>query len=136
MAKMNELAAVLDDIADCGERLIDAAETMADCGKAMIRTAEEIKEALSGPAESAVEKDSLHNKKETSSVPMQTESDAEPEVTYTKEDVRKALAEKSNQNHRQEVLDLLHKYGATKLKELDPKHYAAVIKEAGRIGHE
>ena len=58
---------------------------------------------------------------------------AEPEPAVTKEDVRAVLIQK-NRDYSQEIRDLLAKYGASKLSELDPKHYAAVLKEAQVIG--
>ncbi len=51
----------------------------------------------------------------------------EPEKTYSFTDVRAILADKSRSGHTTAVKDLLHKYGADKLSELDPKYYAVII---------
>ena len=59
----------------------------------------------------------------------------EPEKTYTKEDVRAVLAEKSSAGYRNEVKELLAKYGATQLKQVDPQSYAALMEEAQVIGN-
>jgi hypothetical protein len=48
----------------------------------------------------------------------------------TLETVRAALAEKSRAGHTAEVRALLDKYGAAKLSELAPEHYAALLAEA------
>ena len=50
-----------------------------------------------------------------------------PEKTYKFTEVRAILAEKSRDGHTVAVKDLLHKYGADKLSDLDPKFYAAIV---------
>ena len=55
------------------------------------------------------------------------EAPKEPEKTYDFTDVRAILADKSRSGHTTAVKDLLHKYGADKLSDLDPKFYAAII---------
>lgn len=46
------------------------------------------------------------------------------------EDVRAVLAEKSQAGMTVEVREIIQKYGATKLSEIDPKHYAGILKDA------
>jgi len=55
---------------------------------------------------------------------------AAPEKKVTLEEVRAVLAEKSHDGLTAEVRELLQKYGATKLSGVDPKHYAALLKDA------
>lgn len=50
-----------------------------------------------------------------------------PELAYT--DVRKTLAEKSRAGHTAKIKELLIAHGAEKLSEIDPKEYAALVKE-------
>ena len=45
------------------------------------------------------------------------------------EQIRAVLADKSRAGHTAAVRELLKKYGATKLSQVDPKHYAAILKE-------
>ena len=47
------------------------------------------------------------------------------------EEVRKVLAEMSKRGKTAEVKNLLEKYGASKLSEVEPKDYAELLKEAG-----
>ena len=54
------------------------------------------------------------------------EEDA-PELAYT--DVRKILAEKSRAGHTAKIKELLIAHGAEKLSEIDPKEYAALVRE-------
>ena len=49
--------------------------------------------------------------------------------TYTKEEVRKILAAKAGEDLGPAVKAIIHKHGADNLTGLDPKEYAAVVKE-------
>ena len=50
------------------------------------------------------------------------------EISYT--DIRKVLADKSRAGHTAEIKKILTQHGAGKLSEIDPKEYAAILKEA------
>ncbi len=56
------------------------------------------------------------------------------ENPITLEQVRSVLAEKSHDGYTDQVRKLLGKYGALKLSGIDPKHYAALLKDAEVIG--
>jgi len=58
-----------------------------------------------------------------------------PPKAITLEEVRAVLAEKSHDGFTAEVRGLLEKYGAKKLSGVDPKHYAALLKDAEVLGH-
>ena len=45
-------------------------------------------------------------------------------------DVRAALADKSRAGHTEAVRGLLEKYGATKLSDINPENYAALLADA------
>ena len=49
----------------------------------------------------------------------------EPQLTL--EQVRAVLADKSRKGHTAEIRSLLQKYGATKLSQIDPTHYKALL---------
>lgn len=62
------------------------------------------------------------------------EDDPEPQKKELKlEDVRAVLAEKSRAGHTDEIRELLHKYGANKLSDIDPQNYEALIRDAEEI---
>lgn len=63
---------------------------------------------------------------------------AEPEKpeSVTLEKVRGILAEKSRSGLTAEVRVLLEKHGGSKLSEVDPKEYAALLGEAEVLGNE
>ena len=51
------------------------------------------------------------------------------------EEVRAVLSRKSQENMTAEVRELIHKYGATKLTEVDPENYAALMADAEALGN-
>ena len=63
------------------------------------------------------------------------EAPAKTAPSYTKEDVRGILAAKSAAGFKKEVKELLEKFGAQQLKQVEPKDYAALLKEAEVIGN-
>ena len=70
----------------------------------------------------------------------QPESSVQPESKPTSkpltlEDVRAVLAEKSRNGHTAKIRELLEKYGAAKLSEIDPKKYDALLAEAEVLGN-
>jgi hypothetical protein len=56
-------------------------------------------------------------------------------VPITFEEVRTRLAELSRDGKTAEVRELIAKFGATKLSEVDPKHYSAIMDGAVEIEH-
>ncbi len=51
------------------------------------------------------------------------------------EDVRAVLAVKSQNGMTAEVKGLISKYGGSKLSDIDPKHYADIIRDAEVLGN-
>ena len=56
-------------------------------------------------------------------------------VPITFEEVRTRLAELSRDGKTAQVRELIAKFGATKLSEVDKKHYPAIMDGAVEIGH-
>ena len=90
-------------------------DEMIACGEGMIKAANAIKEIFSSAEEAP--------------------ATPEPTPSYTKEDVRAVLASKSAAGYKKEVKELLEKYGAQQLKQVNPDDYAAILKEAEVIGN-
>ena len=66
----------------------------------------------------------------------QPESSVQPtSKPLTLEEVRAVLAEKSRNGHTAKIRELLEKYGAAKLSEIDPQKYAALLAEAEVLGN-
>ena len=55
------------------------------------------------------------------------------EKTYEIEDVRKILAEKSRLGHTAKIRELLEKYGAKKLSEIDPSNYKDLVADVEKL---
>ena len=106
MSKMKQLNTLIND--------------MEATAKYYLRLVEEFKLLLSDD-----------EKKQTEDV----EEKSTPPKEITLEEVRAILSTKAKDGHKEEVRALLNAYGASSLKELDPKHYAAVLEEAGGIGN-
>lgn len=69
--------------------------------------------------------------------PTTTIKEPEPtEKRITLEEVRAKLAEKSQAGLTAQVREIIQKYGGSKLSEVDPKHYADMLKDAEVLGNE
>ena len=64
----------------------------------------------------------------------QVETIALQEESLTLEDVRRVLAQKSREGFTAEIRTLLEKHGADRLSNIAPEQYAALLKEAEKIG--
>lgn len=62
-------------------------------------------------------------------------SSAPEKPQLTLEEVRAVLAEKSHDGFTKEIRELLEKYGAPRLSEIDPANYAALLKDAEVLGN-
>ena len=76
------------------------------------------------PAEAAAPED------KTVTVPPSPAVPEKPASAVKLEEVRAVLAEKSHEGKTAAVRELLGKYGAQKLSEVDPANYASLLKEA------
>ena len=55
------------------------------------------------------------------------------ERTYEIEDVRKILADKSRLGHTAKIRELLEKYGAKKLSEIEPSNYKDLVADVEKL---
>ena len=63
------------------------------------------------------------------------ESETPAPTDISLEQVRIVLADKSRNGLTAEVRELIRRYGADKLSEIKPEHFAAVLKEAEVLGN-
>ena len=61
------------------------------------------------------------------------EKEKQEEKTYEIEDVRKILADKSRLGHTAKIRELLEKYGAKKLSEIDPSNYKDLVADVEKL---
>ena len=77
-----------------------------------------------------------HSDPEDAAAPAPAPAPADPPPkAIALEEVRAVLAERSHDGYTDQVRGLLQKYGAEKLSGVDPKHYAALLKDAEVLGH-
>ena len=101
MSKMSDMAQTIEELKNAAAVISDAADYLS--------------KMFSGEAPAEA--------KETAKEP-----EAKPALTL--EEVRSVLADKSRAGHTAEVRELLKKYGAAKLSEVDAKHYEALLRDA------
>ena len=108
MGNMSELSLAVMELKRCGEALIGISESLTDLFVGNeAQTADQLKADAPAPKEKPI----------------------------TLEAVRAVLAEKSRTGHTAEVRNLLEKHGATKLSEIDPAEYPALLAEAKVLGN-
>lgn len=117
MGKMSELSAMLDELIDTGRKL-------SECGDRLTKVASGIREAFSETVAPVT----------NMAQPKKQVQKKEPERTYTKEDVRKLLAEKSVAGFREQAKALVKKYGGGSLTDVNPSQYPDLVKEAEALG--
>ncbi len=66
-------------------------------------------------------------------VPKEGEEVKQEEKTYEIEDVRKILADKSRLGHTAKIRELLEKYGAKKLSEIEPSKYKDLVADVEKL---
>ena len=102
MSKMSEMDATIKELRDIASSINSIANWLT--------------EAFCGDPET---------KAEAASVPAPAAKEPEPVLAF--EDVRAILADKSREGFTAQIRELLQKYGASKLSEVDPAHYKALI---------
>lgn len=107
---------------------MDKAKFLLELAEKLLQVVRDIR-SLSDSVEAVctVVTDSLSDEKKE--VPKLPEKETLAEA-ITLEQVRGVLADKSRGGHTAEVRAIIQKYGADRLSDIDPKHYAAVLKEA------
>ena len=106
---MSKIKLLLDVVSDM-RSLADSIETIAD----VITNGEALKEEP---------------------IPKKTSKSEVEEKPVTLEEVRGVLAKKSQAGLTSEVRGLIEKHGGTKLSEVDPSNYRALLKDAEELGN-
>lgn len=99
----------------------------------MAQTIEELRSAAAAITDAANWLSQQFNSDAEEATIPEAKPEKKPELTL--EQVRAVLADKSRAGHTAAVRDLLQKYGAAKLSQVDPKHYEALLKDAEVIGN-
>ena len=127
MEKTKEISVALDGLAECGHGLVKIAEALK-----RYYAAEEVAEP---PKKKVTPQKKEEPPAETeAATPPAEENPPEAKPEYTKEYVRKLLADIANNGHRDAVKTIIQKHGANSLSAIDPAEYAAIVKEAEVVG--
>ena len=99
----------------------------------MAMTIEELRNAVAAINDVANYLSQLFSGDSTEEQPEDKASVKKPELTL--EQVRAVLSEKSRAGYTAGVRELLQKYGASKLSQVDPSNYEALLRDAEVIGN-
>ena len=99
----------------------------------MAQTIEELRSAAAAITDAANWLAQQFSGEDTTDPVPEAQPEKKPELTL--EQVRAVLADKSRAGHTAAVRDLLQKYGASKLSQVDHKHYETLLKDAEVIGN-
>ena len=127
---MSKIKLALDVVSDL-RSLAGSIETMVHAmegNEATMETNEPTAEK-NEPAKEPKKKSKQATKAKAKEAPIEAPKEKQP----TLEEVRAVMADKSRDGHREAVKAIITKYGANNLSSLDPKHYAAALKEAGEL---
>ena len=95
----------------------------------MAQTIEELRSAATAISDAADWLTKMFSGKQ----PAEDAPASPPEPELTLEQVRAVLADKSRQGHTAEIRALLQKHGGSKLSQIDPAHYKALLAEAEEL---
>ena len=118
MNKVTELLDAVVSVITCVRNLADSLQVVAD-----VLTDMKSVEVIEAQSVAQIPEKVAKPKKEKAEV-------------YTLEDVRGVLAEKSQNGLTSEVKGLIAKFGGSRLSDIDPSNYEAIIKEAEVLGNE
>jgi hypothetical protein len=123
---MSKIKLALDVVSDL-KSLAESIETLVRAVEAneVVSTNEEPTKKKSKAKAKVEESETIEPEPEVVEVPEEKQP--------TLEEVRAAMADKSRDGHREAVKAIITKYGANNLSSLDPKHYAAALKEVGEL---
>jgi len=114
MSQMSEMAQTIEDLRSAAATIKEAADWLA--------------QQFSAPTEGQPAEDAPVEGSPAEDSPVE-EPQVEAPAEIKLEQIRAVLADKSRAGHTAAIRELLKKYDATKLSQVDPKHYAAILKE-------
>ena len=132
MSTMSEISALLDEIKSCGNTLISIYDELHN----LIDSKEPDEEKAKAKT---TRKKKTKTVEETQTVPEEQHSEEQPSEETPKpltfEEIQTAFGMKSRDGYTLEVKELITKFGAKKLSEIDPADYPALMKELEVIGN-
>lgn len=118
MGKMSDLDLIVKDLQSAAERILDAAK--------------DIEAMFSSPA-SASTTTTASTTPTASTTTTAEAAGGTKETAVSIDEVRTVLAALSNDGKKSAVKKLLANYGSSRLSEIDPKNYKALLKDAEEV---
>lgn len=114
------------------KEILSALDGLVECGNGLLKMAEALKHYFSALETESSQKESVTKKEKNDSLEETTKSQtgSKSKQEYTKEYVRKLLADVANNGQREKVKEIIQKHGGGSLSQIDPKEYEAIVKEA------
>ena len=140
MGKVKEMSMAIEDLRRCADMLNDTADWLQQLfgSESDARQAD----AMEAASEMAAPGKTAKSVKHTESAEPAAHAETEPSApaapaksVLTIEQVRAVLADKSRSGFTAEVRELLRKYGAAKLSQIDPANYEALMADAEVLGN-
>ena len=131
MSRINECASYLDEIIKSGDELVASYKKTAKSADAILKTLKAIRGMLAD--ETAEEKPEEQAKVETAEPAAEAPKEETKPVTF--EEVRGLMAALSGKGKKAEARELLQKYGAKRLSEVEEKDYAALAADAKAVAN-
>ena len=125
MSKIKLLLDVVEDVRAVADSLIPVIEGF----KNLADSLQAVADAMASTATKARKRTADSNT--AKALTQKTETADTPSL----ESIRAILADKSRQGHTAEIRSLLQKYGASKLSDIDPSHYEALLSEVEVLGN-
>lgn len=142
MGRMKELSEEIEELRHCGEILIDVSETLrqmfSGTGGAEPEAADAVETVTAALEADGKEEAAAGGNAGQTAVSAETAEAADAQKkpkSVTLSEVRAVLAEKSRKGFTAEVRQLLQKYGAEKLSEVDAVKYADLMADAEVLGN-
>ena len=135
MSKVKNYAMTLDEIIEAGEELVASYKKTASTAEIILNAVKELKELFSSSAAPVAIPQQAPVTEEPTPVPKSEPAPAAKAKTYSFQEVRGIMAGLSGKGKKAEAKNLLQKYGASRLSEIKPEDYAALVADAEVIAN-
>lgn len=129
MSKVKNYAMTLDEIIEAGEELVASYKKTASTAEIILNAVKDLKDLFSSAASASIPQQAPVAKDPKPDAAPEPAPTAE-EKTYSFQEVRGVMAGLSGKGKKAEARDLLKKYGASRLSEIKPEDYAALVADA------
>lgn len=131
MSRINECASYLDEIIKSGDELVASYKKTAKSADAILKALKAIRGLITD--ETLEEKPKEQAAVETAELAVEAPKEEAKPVTF--EEVRGLMAALSGKGMKAEARELLQKYGAKRLSEVEEKDYAALAAETKAVAN-